>query len=74
MPQPTYSLDLAPTDYYLFLSMVLFLSSCRFNDQEEVEASKKAFFTTKDNNWYQRGINEQAESWIHPVYNLDLAS
>ena len=42
--------------------MAYFLCSRRFNNKEEVEASLKKFFTSKDKNWYQRGIKELVAS------------
>ena len=66
MPHPTYSLDLAPSDYYLFLS------KAHLNNQEEEKDSVKEFFALRDKNLYQYGIKELAVRWLYPSYSLDL--
>ena len=50
--------------------MARFLSSQRLNNQEEVEASVKEFFTSKDKNWYLRGIKELSERWLQTVQHV----
>ena len=59
---PTYR---PPLSYYdLFQSRSHLLRSRRFNNQDEVEASAKEFFLSKDKNWYQHWIKELVESWF----------
>ena len=52
MPHPADNPDLAPLDYYLFQSIIDFMHLWYFNNQKEMEASVKEFFTSKDKNWY----------------------
>ena len=54
MLYPAYSMNLAPFDYYLFWSIAHILCSWYSNNQEEVEASVKEFFTLKDKSWYDQ--------------------
>ena len=61
---PTYSSDLAPSDYYLFWSVVHFLCLQHFNNQEEVKAAVKEFFTSKNKNWSQHEIKER---WFQTI-------
>ena len=49
-------------DYQLFRSIWYFLRNRRFNNNEGVKASKKAFFATKPKVCCQRGIKELVES------------
>jgi hypothetical protein len=35
-PRPAYSPDLAPSDFYLFGSVMQFLSGCQFADQDSL--------------------------------------
>ena len=49
--------------------MASFLFSLRFNDQEEVEASLKELFASKDNNWYWCGSKDVPEMWLHTVHD-----
>ena len=71
---PTYSLYLAPLDYYLFQSIAYFLWLQYFNNKEEVEASVKEFLTSKNKNWYQHGIKELADyMWGFTPHSLYLA-
>ena len=52
--------------------MTHFMNLRHSNKQEEVEASVKEFFASKDKIWYQRGTKELIERWLHPLYRLDL--
>ena len=72
VPYQIYRPDLAPSDYYLFQSMAHFLHSQCFNNQEEVKASLKEFFTSKGKNWYQHGIKELVKRWLQRVQHVGL--
>ena len=49
--------ELASSYYYLFISMVHFLSSRLFNDQKKMETSVKEFFPQKPWTGYSMGSN-----------------
>ena len=47
LPHPTYSLDLAPSDFHLFRSMAHFLRGRHFADVHEVENGVRNFLASK---------------------------
>ena len=57
----------------LFQSMAHFLCSQCFNDQKEVEASRKEFFSSNFKNRYHYRIKDLAEGSLHLAYSLQLA-
>ena len=56
LPQPAYSPDFAPSDYYLFRSMVYYLQGRRFQNVDDVEVGITKFFASKSKEWCMRGI------------------
>ena len=56
MLNPSYSPDLAPSDYYLFRSLQNSLNGKTFNDEEAVKLHLVQFFSDKDQKIYERGI------------------
>ncbi len=52
-----YSPDLAPSDFHLFRSLRWFLRDKTLETEEEVRRVLDAFFSSKDINFYQRGIH-----------------
>ncbi|GFX79710.1 mariner Mos1 transposase [Trichonephila clavipes] len=63
MPQPLYSPDLAPSDYYLFRSLQNFLDGETFTSNEEVKNHLDQLFASNDQNIYERGIMLLPERW-----------
>ncbi|GFW63286.1 histone-lysine N-methyltransferase SETMAR [Trichonephila clavipes] len=63
MPHPPYSPDLAPSDYYLFRSLQIFLDGKTFTSNEEVKNHLDQFFAIKDQTFYERGIMLLPERW-----------
>ncbi|XP_046831404.1 histone-lysine N-methyltransferase SETMAR-like [Vespa crabro] len=63
MPHPPYSLDLAPSDYYLFRSLQNFLDGKTFASNEEVKNHLDQFFASKDQKFYEREIMLLSERW-----------
>ncbi|GFX01645.1 mariner Mos1 transposase [Trichonephila clavipes] len=63
MPHPPYSPDLAPSDYYLFLSFQNFSDGKTFTSNEEVKNHLDQFFARKDQKFYERGIMLLPERW-----------
>ncbi|GFT55104.1 histone-lysine N-methyltransferase SETMAR [Trichonephila clavipes] len=51
---PPYSLDLAPSDYHLFLALQNFLSDKKLGSREDCENRLLEFFTKKDQYFYER--------------------
>ena len=56
MLHPPYSLDLAPSDYYLFRSLQNSLNGKTCNDDKAVKSHLVQFFADKDQKFYERGI------------------
>lgn len=67
MPHPPFSLDLAPSDYYLFRTIQNFLNSKEFENEEEIETEVKKFFNSKDKKFFQKGIFQLSEKWAKVV-------
>ena len=56
LPHPLYSLDLAPSDYYLFADLKRMLQGKKFRFNEEAIGETKACSKTKDISFYKKGI------------------
>ncbi|GFW87438.1 mariner Mos1 transposase [Trichonephila clavipes] len=56
LPHPLYSPDLAPSDYHLFRSMAHGLADQHFRSYEEVKYWIDSWITSKDEQFFQRGI------------------
>jgi histone-lysine N-methyltransferase SETMAR len=63
IPHPLYSLDLAPSDYYLFPSMKKWLAGRRFYSNEEVNAEMNAYFAELCQSYYSEGMNKLEQCW-----------
>ena len=60
---PPYSPDLAPSDYWLFLDLEKMLQGKRFGSNEEVIAETEAYFESKDESFYKKGIEKLENHW-----------
>ena len=58
LPHPPYSPDLAPSDYFLFLNMKIWLVGKRFSSNEEVIAASNEHFEEFDKNYFSEGIKK----------------
>ena len=63
MLHPTYSPDLAPSNYYLFRSFQNSLNGKTFNDDEAVKSHLDQFFADKDQKSYEGGMMKLPERW-----------
>jgi histone-lysine N-methyltransferase SETMAR len=61
LPHPAFSLDLVPSDYYLFRSMAQFLCGTKFQSVADVEVAVEEFLTFKDKVWFYQAFKELAE-------------
>jgi len=68
---PPYSLDLAPSDYYLFPNLKWWLQGKRFTSNEEVVAEIEAYFEDLDISYYRKGI-EMLENRCTKCIALEL--
>ena len=62
-PHPPYSLDLAPSDYYLFADLKRMLQGNRLGSNEEVIAETEAYFEAKVKSFYKYGIEKLEKRW-----------
>ena len=63
IPHPTYSSDLAPTDYCLFRSLSHHFGEKKFDDENDVKMDIANFFGQKSQDFYERGILSLPERW-----------
>ncbi|EFN82363.1 Histone-lysine N-methyltransferase SETMAR, partial [Harpegnathos saltator] len=67
LPNPPYSPDIAPSDYYLFRSMVSTLYGERFSFYEEIKNWFHNWIASKLPDFYQHGIRLLPERWAKVV-------
>ena len=60
---PSYSPDIAPTDFYLFRSMQKFLDGKEFENDEEVKSAIFTFFASKPQSFFQNAISALVKRW-----------
>ena len=63
LPHPPYSPDLGPNDYGLFAGQKKMLQGKRFGSNEEVIAETEAYFESKDESFYKKGIEKLEKRW-----------
>ena len=56
LPHPPYSLDLAPSDCWIFADLEKMLQGKRFGSNQEVITENKAYIESKDKSFYKKGI------------------
>ncbi|XP_033318240.1 histone-lysine N-methyltransferase SETMAR-like [Bombus bifarius] len=62
-PHPPYSPDLAPSNYYLFLSLKNFLRNRKFKSVNEVENGLEEYFKSKPREFWKNGTMRLPERW-----------
>ena len=70
LPHPPYSLDLAPSDYYLFANLKRMLQGKKFGSNEEAIAENEACFEAKNKSFYKKG-NKMFEKRWNGCYTLE---
>jgi histone-lysine N-methyltransferase SETMAR len=60
---PAYSPDLAPSDYYLFLSLSNDLREREFEKEEDLKQYLDDFFNCKPSKFYSKGIEDLPRRW-----------
>jgi histone-lysine N-methyltransferase SETMAR len=63
LPHPSYSPDMAPTDYHLFLSLQNSLAGKTFASDDTIKTHLNDFFAGKDQKFYEAGIMKLPERW-----------
>jgi hypothetical protein len=72
LPHPAFSVDLEPSDYYLFRSMAQFLRGKKFQSVADVENTVEEFFGSKDKEWFYQAFKELAEKWVKTIEHEGL--
>ena len=63
LPQPPYSPDLAPSDYYLFLSLKNSVRVKCFKSVSEIKTHLDEYFASKSQQFWKEGIMRLPERW-----------
>ena len=58
LPHPPYSLDLAPSDYWLFADLKKLFQGKRFSSNEKVIVETEPYFESKDESFYKKVIEK----------------
>lgn len=63
LPHPPDSLDLAPSDYYLFPNLKRWLINKKFSSREEIIDAAEAYFAGLQENYFSDGIKKLENRW-----------
>ncbi|XP_033231983.1 uncharacterized protein LOC117182967 [Belonocnema kinseyi] len=67
VPQPPYSPDLAPSDYYLFPNLKRWVTGKRFYSNEELIAETEAYFGDLPIEYFSDGIKKLENRWTRCI-------
>lgn len=67
LPHPAYSPDLAPSDYYFFLSLKNSLWDKSFKSVSEIKAHLQDYFLSKTQQFWKKGIMRLPERWKNVI-------
>lgn len=63
LPHPPYSPDLAPSDFFLFPNLKIWLGGKRFSSNEEVIATVDKYFEGLETSFFSEGIKKLEHRW-----------
>ena len=63
LPHPPYSPDIAPSDYYLFLSLKNSVRGKNFNSKNDIKMYLDQYFADKPEKFWEEGIMRLPERW-----------
>ena len=63
LPHPPFTPDLAPSDYWLFADLKKMLQGKRFGYNKAVISEIEAYFESKDESFYKKGIEKLEKCW-----------
>jgi hypothetical protein len=63
LEHPPYFPDLAPSDFYIFPKLKLFLADQRFSSNQEATAAVERYFADLTKNLYRDGIMALGHRW-----------
>jgi histone-lysine N-methyltransferase SETMAR len=69
-PHPSYSPDLAPSDFHLFGPLKDALRGARFEDDESMIPAVRTRLREEERSWYREGMHALPSRW-HKVVDLD---
>ena len=69
LPHPSYSPDLAPSDFHLFRSLQNSLNGKNYQSLEDIKIHLDEFFQSKDETFWRNGIMKLPERWAKVIEN-----
>ena len=63
LPHPPYSLDLAPSDFHLFVPLKEFLRGQHFSNDDEVKQAVLGWFNRADTSFYAEAFQALVKCW-----------
>ena len=69
LSHPSYSPDLAPSNYHLFLSLQNFLRGKKFKNEEDIKQALANFFASKDETFFKNRIYKLSARWQEVIKN-----
>ncbi|XP_035734903.1 histone-lysine N-methyltransferase SETMAR-like [Vespa mandarinia] len=69
LPHPSYSPDIAPSDFHLFRSLQHFLSGKKFENLDDVQNAISRYFTQKPIDFYRSSIENLHTRWQKVIDN-----
>ena len=69
LPDPPYSPDISPSDYYVFRSMAHGLADQQFRSYDDIEKWLDSWMALKDEHFYRNGIRALPERWAKVAAN-----
>ena len=66
-PHPSYSPDLAPSEFHLFGPLKDALRGARFEDDKSVILAMRTWLREQERSWYREGIHALASRWRKAV-------
>lgn len=68
LPQPPYSPDLAPCDFFLFPNLKKWLAGKKFSSNEDVIAETEAYFGEFDKSYFLEGLKKWEGRWEKCIF------
>ena len=66
-PHPSYSLDLAPSNFHLFEPLKDAMRGTRFGDNESVIRAMRTWLREQETSWYREGMHALVSRWRKAV-------
>ena len=67
IPHPTYSPDLAPSDFFLFPNLTEDISGCHFRSDEEVVMAVEEWVNGKDPDFFSSELMALEHGWSESI-------